>query len=300
MQILMSNLHVFTCGFLKISDMTRGGPWQNFRPKITTQLWMLFMMSYEFTSPGGSLLKNPPVNAGDTGLIPGSGRSPGEGNGIYSSILAWEIPWTEEPGGLRSMGLQRVGHDWSDLAAAYYKNFKTIYSKFFLLILCAFVVMQTYNTFIHVKVMANLDSILKSRDITLLTKVRLVKAMVFPVVMYGCESCTVKKAERRRVNAVEPWAKIPRRPPWTFCNHLLSMKRHSPWFLVTCNLVAAAESSQGWEIWNLGFISSRHPGSHSLIPPLWVWYHYLGALGVRNGILVTLCPLLREIFPLKV
>ena len=41
---------------------------------------VLFMMSYEFTSPGGSLLKNPPVNAGDTGLIPGSGRSPGEGN----------------------------------------------------------------------------------------------------------------------------------------------------------------------------------------------------------------------------
>ena len=46
------------------------------------------------------------------------------------------------------------------------------------------------------KVMTNLDSILKSRDITLLTKVLLVKAMVFPVVMYGCESCTVKKAER--------------------------------------------------------------------------------------------------------
>ena len=54
------------------------------------------------------------------------------------------------------------------------------------------------------KVMTNLDSIFKTRDITLLTKVRLVKAMVFPVVMYGCESCTVKKAERQRVNAVEP------------------------------------------------------------------------------------------------
>ena len=49
------------------------------------------------------------------------------------------------------------------------------------------------------KVMTNLDSIFKSRDITLLTKVRLVKAMVFPVVMYGCESWTVKKAERRRI-----------------------------------------------------------------------------------------------------
>ena len=53
------------------------------------------------------------------------------------------------------------------------------------------------------EVMINLDSILKSRDITLPTKVRLVKAMVFPVVMYGCESWTVKKAERRRIDAFE-------------------------------------------------------------------------------------------------
>ena len=53
------------------------------------------------------------------------------------------------------------------------------------------------------KVMTNLDSILKSRDITLPTKVHLVKAMVFPVVMYGCESWTVKKAERRRTDAFE-------------------------------------------------------------------------------------------------
>ena len=55
------------------------------------------------------------------------------------------------------------------------------------------------------KFMTNLDSILKSRDITLLTKVRLVKAMVFPVVMYGCESWTVKKAERGRIEAFELW-----------------------------------------------------------------------------------------------
>ena len=53
------------------------------------------------------------------------------------------------------------------------------------------------------KVLTNLDSILKSRDITLPTKVRLVKAMVFPVVMYGCESWTVKKAERQRIDAFE-------------------------------------------------------------------------------------------------
>ena len=55
------------------------------------------------------------------------------------------------------------------------------------------------------KVMTNLDSILKSRDITLPTKVRLVKAMVFPVVMYGCVSWTVKKAECRRIDAFELW-----------------------------------------------------------------------------------------------
>ena len=55
------------------------------------------------------------------------------------------------------------------------------------------------------KVMTNLDSIFKSRDFTLSTKVRLVKAMVFPVVMYGCESWTVKKAEHRRIDAFERW-----------------------------------------------------------------------------------------------
>ena len=55
------------------------------------------------------------------------------------------------------------------------------------------------------KVMNNLDSILKSKDVTLPTKVRLVKATVFPVVMYGCESWTVKKAERRRIDAFQPW-----------------------------------------------------------------------------------------------
>ena len=55
------------------------------------------------------------------------------------------------------------------------------------------------------KVMTNLDSILKSRDITLSTKVRLVKALVFPVVMYGCESWTIKKAVHQRIDAFELW-----------------------------------------------------------------------------------------------
>ena len=66
------------------------------------------------------------------------------------------------------------------------------------------------------KVMTNLDSIFKSRDITLPTKVHLVKAMVFPVVMYGCESWTVKKVERRRMDAFELWCwRRLLRVPWT-------------------------------------------------------------------------------------
>ena len=66
------------------------------------------------------------------------------------------------------------------------------------------------------KFMINLDSILKSRDITLPTKVRLVKAMVFPVVMYGCESWTVKKAEHQRIDVFELWCwRRPLRVPWT-------------------------------------------------------------------------------------
>ena len=66
------------------------------------------------------------------------------------------------------------------------------------------------------KVMTNLDSIFKSRDTTLPTKVRLVKTMVFPVVMYGCESWTMKKAERRRIDAFELWYwRRLLRVPWT-------------------------------------------------------------------------------------
>ena len=66
------------------------------------------------------------------------------------------------------------------------------------------------------KAMANLDSILKSRDITLLTKVHIVKAMVFPVVMYRCESWTIKKGEHQRTDAFKLWCwKILWRAPWT-------------------------------------------------------------------------------------
>ena len=79
------------------------------------------------------------------------------------------------------------------------------------------------------KVMTNLDSILKSRDITLPTKVRLVKAMVFPVVVYGCESWTVKKAERRRIDAFELWCwKRLLRVPWTARKSNQSILKISP------------------------------------------------------------------------
>ena len=74
------------------------------------------------------------------------------------------------------------------------------------------------------KVMTNLDSKLKSRDITLPTKLRLVKAMVFPVVMYGCESWTVKKAEGRRIDAFELWCwRRLLRVPWTARRSSLSI-----------------------------------------------------------------------------
>ena len=64
-----------------------------------------------FGIPGGLDGKASACNAGDPGSVPGSGRSPGEGNGNPLQYVAWRIPWTEEPGGLQSTGSQRVGHD---------------------------------------------------------------------------------------------------------------------------------------------------------------------------------------------
>ena len=82
--------------------------------------------------------------------------------------------------------------------------------------------------------MTNLNSLLKGRDITLSTKVRLVKAMVFPVVMYGCESWTVKKDEHQRVNAFELWCwRRLLRVPWTARRSNLSiLKEMSPSYLL--------------------------------------------------------------------
>ena len=86
------------------------------------------------------------------------------------------------------------------------------------------------HSFLGIKVMTNLDSILKSRDITLQTKVRLVKAMVFPVVMYGCESWTVKKAENQRTDAFELWCwrRLLRVPRTARRSNLSILKEISP------------------------------------------------------------------------
>ena len=74
-------------------------------------MWVHLKTELCISQSGGSEVKASASNAGDLGSIPGLGRSPGEGNGNLSSILTWRIPWTEDPGGLQSMGSQRVGHN---------------------------------------------------------------------------------------------------------------------------------------------------------------------------------------------
>ena len=76
---------------------------------LQCDLYMCLLSSLVF--PSGSVVKNTPASAQDAGSIPGSGRSPGEKMTAHSSIVAWIIPRTEEPGGRQSMGLQRVGHN---------------------------------------------------------------------------------------------------------------------------------------------------------------------------------------------
>ena len=79
------------------------------------------------------------------------------------------------------------------------------------------------------KVLTNLDSIFKSRDVTLPTKVRLVKAMIFPVVMYGCESWTIKKAKHQRIDAFELWCwRRLMRVPWTARRSPINPKGNHP------------------------------------------------------------------------
>ena len=107
------------------------------------------------------------------------------------------------------------------------------------------------------KVMTNLDSIFNSRDITLPTKVRLVKAMVFPVVMYGCESWTVKKAERQRIDALELWCwRRLLRVPWTARRSNQSILKISPGISLEgmmlklkllCTLATSCEELTHWK-----------------------------------------------------
>ena len=81
--------------------------------------WSVDILSPLRGFPGGSDGKASACNAGDPGSIPGSGRSPGEGNGNPLHTLTWKIPWMEEPGGLQSMRSQRVGHDWATSLSLY-------------------------------------------------------------------------------------------------------------------------------------------------------------------------------------
>ena len=107
------------------------------------------------------------------------------------------------------------------------------------------------------KVMTNLDSILKSRDITLPTKVHLVKAMVFPVVMYGCESWMIKKAERRRIDAFELWCwRRLLRVPWTARrSNTVHPKGNQSWVFIGKTVVEAETpilwppDVKSWLIW---------------------------------------------------
>ena len=124
----------------------------------------------------------------------------------HFSIFAWKIPWSKESGGLQSMESQRVGHYWVSMHG---ETMETVTDFIFLGSKitadgdCRHEIKR--HLLLGRKAMTNLESILKSRDITLLTKIHIVKATVFPVVMYGCESWTVKKAERSRIDAFEPW-----------------------------------------------------------------------------------------------
>ena len=82
-------------------------------PKIYHSKWSKLDKYHNVRFPGGSEVKVSTSNMGDLGLIPRLGRSPGGEFGSPLHIFAWRIPWTEEPGGLQTIGLQRVGHDWA-------------------------------------------------------------------------------------------------------------------------------------------------------------------------------------------
>ena len=137
--------------------------------------------------PRISVGKECACNAGDLGLIPESGRSPGEANGNHSSTLAWKIPRTEEPGRLQSMGSQESGMTWVTTPPP--PPWKKSYDK--------------------------PRQLIKKQRITSPTNAHTVKAIVFPIVMYGCNSWAIK-AEHLRIDAFELWCcRRLLRIPWT-------------------------------------------------------------------------------------
>ena len=129
------------------------------------------------------------------------------------------------------------------------------------------------------KVMTNLDSILKSRDITLPTKVRLVKAMVFPVVMYGCESWTVKKAECQRIDGFELWCWRRLRIPWTARRSVLGVHwKDWCWSWNSSTLAMSWEELTHWkrlwcweELWAGGKGDDRGWDGWMAPPTQWTW-----------------------------
>ena len=106
-----------------------------------------------------------------------------------------------------------MGKQWKQCQTLFFRAPKSLQVVILQMVTAA---MKLKDLLLERKAMTNLDSILKSRDITLPAKVRLVKAMVFPVVMYGSDSCTIKKAEHQRIDAFELWCwRRLLRVPWT-------------------------------------------------------------------------------------
>ena len=99
---------VFRSYFLKEMEFEFMFSWM-----VSKIIPLLLGVKWSWGFPGGSDGKASSCNAGDPGLIPGWGRSPGGGNTTHFSILAWRIPWTKEPGRLQPMGSQRGGHEWA-------------------------------------------------------------------------------------------------------------------------------------------------------------------------------------------
>ena len=116
----LSNFHPFSKHYHIWGNGELEHPHRNFRGHIQP-------MGF----PGGSDSRESTCNAGDPGLIPGSGRSSGTGNVTHSSILAWRIPWTDEPGGLQFKRSQRVGHNWATNTSDHKKLFLSLMYHFY-------------------------------------------------------------------------------------------------------------------------------------------------------------------------